>query len=296
MFWSMLTGRRIPYELRSCKPKCPPGSLNGRAAMNSGRNSCVPDTGCSCSPSAPATAFAWGDGCKFRADRAARRRRQGRRKGRHPHRRGRHEGGRPRQRGAHRSARRGLRRQAGTARSRRRSPCAAKATSCTSKPTLPQNDDELELGKATNTPTSTSASRCRRALPVEAIDSSGDAGVRGSEGAHAAGQLRRSRDPPHRRARRRRATARATSRSTTPAACACATARATSRSTTCAATSTWCSDSSGDIHIEKVAGNVKVEQDSSGGIRVEDVKGSVDRGLRQLGRHLCRAASAAISR
>lgn len=35
-------------------------------------------------------------------------------------------------------------------------------------------------------------------------------------------------------------------------------------------------DSSGDIHITQVDGNVRVEQDSSGGIRVEDVKGSVD--------------------
>jgi DUF4097 and DUF4098 domain-containing protein YvlB len=33
-------------------------------------------------------------------------------------------------------------------------------------------------------------------------------------------------------------------------------------------------DSSGDIHVEKVAGNVRVEQDSSGDIRVEQVKGS----------------------
>ncbi|MEO8063429.1 MAG: DUF4097 family beta strand repeat-containing protein [Pseudomonadota bacterium] len=33
-------------------------------------------------------------------------------------------------------------------------------------------------------------------------------------------------------------------------------------------------DSSGDIHVEKVAGNVKVEQDSSGDIKVSDVKGS----------------------
>jgi hypothetical protein len=34
-------------------------------------------------------------------------------------------------------------------------------------------------------------------------------------------------------------------------------------------------DSSGDIEIAHVDGSVKVEQDSSGGIRVEDVKGSV---------------------
>ncbi|HEV7608119.1 MAG TPA: DUF4097 family beta strand repeat-containing protein [Steroidobacteraceae bacterium] len=34
-------------------------------------------------------------------------------------------------------------------------------------------------------------------------------------------------------------------------------------------------DSSGDIHVEKVGGNVKIAQDSSGGIRIEDVKGSV---------------------
>jgi len=34
-------------------------------------------------------------------------------------------------------------------------------------------------------------------------------------------------------------------------------------------------DSSGDIHIDKVDGSVRIEQDSSGGIRVEDVKGSV---------------------
>jgi hypothetical protein len=35
-------------------------------------------------------------------------------------------------------------------------------------------------------------------------------------------------------------------------------------------------DSSGDMRIATVDGNVKVRQDSSGGIRVEDVKGSVD--------------------
>jgi DUF4097 and DUF4098 domain-containing protein YvlB len=35
-------------------------------------------------------------------------------------------------------------------------------------------------------------------------------------------------------------------------------------------------DSSGDIHVAQVDGSVKVRQDSSGGIRVEDVKGSVD--------------------
>ena len=35
-------------------------------------------------------------------------------------------------------------------------------------------------------------------------------------------------------------------------------------------------DSSGDMHIAQVEGNVTVRQDSSGGIRVEDVKGSVD--------------------
>jgi DUF4097 and DUF4098 domain-containing protein YvlB len=34
-------------------------------------------------------------------------------------------------------------------------------------------------------------------------------------------------------------------------------------------------DSSGDMRIAKVDGSVKIEQDSSGGIRVEDVKGSV---------------------
>ena len=33
-------------------------------------------------------------------------------------------------------------------------------------------------------------------------------------------------------------------------------------------------DSSGDIHVEKVAGSVRVEQDSSGDIRVQEVKGS----------------------
>jgi DUF4097 and DUF4098 domain-containing protein YvlB len=36
------------------------------------------------------------------------------------------------------------------------------------------------------------------------------------------------------------------------------------------------SDSSGDIRIVQVAGNVRVEQDSSGGIRVEDVRGNVN--------------------
>jgi DUF4097 and DUF4098 domain-containing protein YvlB len=35
-------------------------------------------------------------------------------------------------------------------------------------------------------------------------------------------------------------------------------------------------DSSGDIRVVKVDGNVKVQQDSSGSIRVEDVKGNVD--------------------
>ena len=34
-------------------------------------------------------------------------------------------------------------------------------------------------------------------------------------------------------------------------------------------------DSSGDIQIAKIGGSVKIEQDSSGSIRVEDVKGSV---------------------
>jgi DUF4097 and DUF4098 domain-containing protein YvlB len=34
-------------------------------------------------------------------------------------------------------------------------------------------------------------------------------------------------------------------------------------------------DSSGDMHVENVGGNVKVQQDSSGSIRIEDVKGSV---------------------
>lgn len=34
-------------------------------------------------------------------------------------------------------------------------------------------------------------------------------------------------------------------------------------------------DSSGDMRISKVDGSVRIEQDSSGGIRVEDVKGSV---------------------
>ena len=34
-------------------------------------------------------------------------------------------------------------------------------------------------------------------------------------------------------------------------------------------------DSSGDLEISDVQGNVKIEQDSSGGIRVEDVRGSV---------------------
>ena len=33
-------------------------------------------------------------------------------------------------------------------------------------------------------------------------------------------------------------------------------------------------DSSGDIHVENIDGSVKIEQDSSGDIRVEDVKGS----------------------
>jgi hypothetical protein len=36
------------------------------------------------------------------------------------------------------------------------------------------------------------------------------------------------------------------------------------------------SDSSGDMHIVKVGGSVHVQQDSSGGIRVEDVRGNVD--------------------
>lgn len=35
-------------------------------------------------------------------------------------------------------------------------------------------------------------------------------------------------------------------------------------------------DSSGDIHIGRIDGSVRVRQDSSGSIRVEDVKGSVD--------------------
>jgi len=36
------------------------------------------------------------------------------------------------------------------------------------------------------------------------------------------------------------------------------------------------SDSSGDIHIAQVGGSVRVAQDSSGGIRIEDVKGNVN--------------------
>jgi DUF4097 and DUF4098 domain-containing protein YvlB len=36
------------------------------------------------------------------------------------------------------------------------------------------------------------------------------------------------------------------------------------------------SDSSGDIRIVQVAGGVRIQQDSSGGIRVEDVRGSVN--------------------
>jgi DUF4097 and DUF4098 domain-containing protein YvlB len=35
-------------------------------------------------------------------------------------------------------------------------------------------------------------------------------------------------------------------------------------------------DSSGDIEMAQVGGNVRVRQDSSGGIRIEDVRGSVD--------------------
>jgi DUF4097 and DUF4098 domain-containing protein YvlB len=35
-------------------------------------------------------------------------------------------------------------------------------------------------------------------------------------------------------------------------------------------------DSSGDMHIARVDGSVRIRQDSSGGIRIEDVKGSVD--------------------
>lgn len=35
-------------------------------------------------------------------------------------------------------------------------------------------------------------------------------------------------------------------------------------------------DSSGDIHVAQVGGSVRIVQDSSGGIRVEDVKGNVD--------------------
>jgi DUF4097 and DUF4098 domain-containing protein YvlB len=35
-------------------------------------------------------------------------------------------------------------------------------------------------------------------------------------------------------------------------------------------------DSSGDIHVARAGGNVRVHQDSSGSIRIEDVKGSVD--------------------
>ncbi|HTU64707.1 MAG TPA: hypothetical protein VMF52_02050 [Steroidobacteraceae bacterium] len=35
-------------------------------------------------------------------------------------------------------------------------------------------------------------------------------------------------------------------------------------------------DSSGDIHVAQVGGSVRIRQDSSGGIRVEDVKGNVD--------------------
>jgi DUF4097 and DUF4098 domain-containing protein YvlB len=36
------------------------------------------------------------------------------------------------------------------------------------------------------------------------------------------------------------------------------------------------SDSSGDIHVGRVDGSVRIEQDSSGGIRIEEVKGDVN--------------------
>ena len=34
-------------------------------------------------------------------------------------------------------------------------------------------------------------------------------------------------------------------------------------------------DSSGDIHIEQVSGNVRIDQDSSGQVKVSGVKGTV---------------------
>ena len=187
----------------------------------------------------PATALAWGDGCKF--TRGSRRwgRRQGCRKGRPAHRRRRHEGRRPRQRRPHRSARRGLRRQAGTARrdadqrASRRQCRLRRNRRCRRTGRLVFGNNEyayIDIGIAL--PSS---------IPVEATDSSGDADFEDLKALtlqDSSGDLEIG---PHRRTRRRQRQLRRHRHRRTRAACACATARATSKSTKCAATSKWCS-------------------------------------------------------
>ena len=280
MFWLLMFGcsgaRRIPYELFGPvnRNALSPVLTHSHPAI-SGEVTCVSGTWLLLLALGPATAFAWGDGCKFRADRA----------------------GGVDAKGVEKVV---IRAGAGDMKvvgrgnavriEARGVACAAKqelldATQITVRregnvvyveTTLPQDDDNWSFGQATTTPTSTSASRCRRTFPVEAIDSSGDATFEDLKCAHAAGQLRRPR------------------RSSASPALADV------------------GDSSGDIDIEG-AGSVRAarqlrrhrgrgrarrrgrdarqlgrhphragrrqreacEQDSSGGIRVEDVKGNV---------------------
>ena len=187
----------------------------------------------------PATALAWGDGCKLRADRA----------------------GGVDAKGVEKVV---MRTGAGDMKVVGRGNAVrieARGVACAAKQELldatqisvrregnvvyVETDAAAESRKAglaatTNTPTSTSASRCRRASrwtpPTRAAtltfedlkaltlqDSSGDLDLTASPASPTS------------------ATVPATSRSRTRAACACATARATSKSTKYTATSKWCS-------------------------------------------------------
>ena len=147
--------------------------------------------------------------------------------------------------------------------------------SCTSRPTLPQDDEDWSLGNdeyayidlGVALPTN---------IPVEATDSSGDAAFEDLKALHAAGQLRRP------------------ARSTAIAGLAdvsdssgdieidnAGSVRVRDSSGDIEVDEVRGDvevmlDSSGDIHIAQVDGSVRVQQDSSGGIRIEDVKGSVE--------------------
>ena len=244
----------------------------------------------------PATACAWGDDCKFRADRAAGVDAKGVEKvviragagdlkvvGRS---------------NAVRIEARGVACAGKQAAARRHADqsCAAKGTWCTSRPRCRRTTTGWSLGQQHYAYIDIGIALPAN-MPVEAIDSSGDAvfeDLKSLDLQDSSGDLRSAQD--------RRC------RSTSPTARAISTIerrrqragerqlRATSRSTTCAATSTCRSDSSGDMRITKVDGNVTIEQDSSGGIRVEDVQGQRHGGRRQLGRHLRRARGRRLHR